>query len=940
MSYTLNSGRRVVNVIDHMTKRLTEEQFRQAFGNGQMMLESVTLEEIEATHLYDLDGNGYSTFMEAIITSKNRIERTMAAFARELNLAMNGSNLEAGAAEIGPPRKSGNLAIMAARFPLTDGQSISVIFHSPSGDPGKIATDDMLVAFRFLLNKRDVTHVVAPSGGRDISLKQTTLALSNLAERNSSKFQAQLDANKAKEEELATIQADTAQLQTQADDLSTKLDTLAEGVNADTTERDRVSGLLDAQKQRNDQLRQQLSGLQKPPAPTPDPTIDGATDKAVIPNAAKDELMTQANRPKDLGTTIPGVTISKTTARTIDLIYGGGSTLTRYTWDGTGYKSRGRYLLTDGRTIAAEDAQSADLKSAKVYDPVKANQLAAQLRAQDDDLYKKVINDMGSISGIDDGSLQGYDRALFVSSLTNALQSAAKKNPDNASLALQMIQEVQKQFAKPVLSDRHSVWKLMKTDAGTTDNQQPDATADATDPRRAEWDARLDGMTDLELMGLAESRGSVGAMSGDSLRQYLKSLSVEELDAAAAKLASDTATKNAKTLFWYGLRARPYSPAAQPAGAAEYVEPARVTADPRLTDLLANRDANDVRFGALAYAEKLPDDKVKAFELVDLTTPVWSTTTRQKALADLYSTVMDLLTNGERPANIWQDLFKPRGELVASNNPFYSQATGQYASDQMILAMQEAGYSGNVQSMVDAMVTAAQDEISKRSDYLPGRMSSDAAAAKSKELSDAAISLLQTFMKGNKAPAGWDMEVTANWATVSTMIGVSVTRPAIELKPSDSDDWIDGYIVAPSIEDERGVTNGDMDIYYGDGGILATGVVSVTTWDQLMKAIQDDQARQADKQNKDGKVGNTEPTTAPDATQTTSNQWDESDPKVLAALQTLEDLRKSETDIDTYMAKMEAAFTDIQNAGALDRHEPYMHTVADRLTELMEAEGV
>ncbi|MGL5905414.1 MAG: hypothetical protein ACRCZA_01650, partial [Shewanella sp.] len=152
--------------------------------SGRMMLESVTLEEIEATYLY-----GRELMFEAITTTNKRVERTMAAFQRQLNRQLAGSELEAEAAEIGSPRTAGGFATLTARFPISDGQAVSIIFHSPSGDPKKITADDTLVAFRFLMNKRDITNVVAPAGGQDISLKLVTTKLSNLLERNSEKFQ-------------------------------------------------------------------------------------------------------------------------------------------------------------------------------------------------------------------------------------------------------------------------------------------------------------------------------------------------------------------------------------------------------------------------------------------------------------------------------------------------------------------------------------------------------------------------------------------------------------------------------------------------------------------------------------------------------------------------------------------------------------------------------
>ncbi|MCZ4061352.1 internal head protein [Pantoea sp. LMR881] len=136
---------------------------------------------------------------EAVSTTKQRLAQTMRAFVRVLNRGLNGTGITAGThdagtdetglavvggAMIGNVRKVSGVPVMTAKIPCTDGQSVSLIFHSPTADGAKLVSSDALVAFKFLLNKRDVTHVVAPIGGRDMSLDQTAQTLSNLIERN------------------------------------------------------------------------------------------------------------------------------------------------------------------------------------------------------------------------------------------------------------------------------------------------------------------------------------------------------------------------------------------------------------------------------------------------------------------------------------------------------------------------------------------------------------------------------------------------------------------------------------------------------------------------------------------------------------------------------------------------------------------------------------
>ncbi|WP_340611668.1 hypothetical protein [Xenorhabdus bharatensis] len=124
---------------------------------------------------------------ESITTTRMRLSQTMRAFIRKLNQGLSGTGITAGTndngdteggmpsiggAEIGRVRRVGTIPVMAAKIPLSDGQSVSIIFHSPTSGNGRIQNEDMLTAFRFLLNKRDVSHVVTPMNGRDISLRK------------------------------------------------------------------------------------------------------------------------------------------------------------------------------------------------------------------------------------------------------------------------------------------------------------------------------------------------------------------------------------------------------------------------------------------------------------------------------------------------------------------------------------------------------------------------------------------------------------------------------------------------------------------------------------------------------------------------------------------------------------------------------------------------
>lgn len=193
-----------------------------------LLLEAPSLEDVEITYLgEELLSPEIGAMFEAITTKRIRLAQTMRAFVRVLNRGLNGTDIRAGADEagvdtdgkntvsgaiIGKVRKVAGVPVMTALIPLSDGQTTSIIFHSPTADSPRIKNDDLLVAFQFLLNKRDVTHVVAPIGGRDVMLNQVCQVLSNLIERNSGKF-------KKAQEKQVKLRSDIQSLEDEADKL-------------------------------------------------------------------------------------------------------------------------------------------------------------------------------------------------------------------------------------------------------------------------------------------------------------------------------------------------------------------------------------------------------------------------------------------------------------------------------------------------------------------------------------------------------------------------------------------------------------------------------------------------------------------------------------------------------------------------------------------------
>ena len=257
---SLNSIK-IIDVLYRKPNILSDEALAQEQQCG-LMFESIELQDIYDDLLFDGDSSP-EMMLEAITAVKSRLKQKMKAFNRKFASALNGTGITALEPEIGKTRKVSGLAILAVKIPTSDGQSISIIFHSPDNKPEQITERDTLVAFRFLLNSRDVTHVVAPSGGREVSLAQVTMALSNLLERNSAKFVARQAESKQNKEELKALQDSTSQIETKKTEIAQQVEDALSNIE----DKKSLAAKLKAQRVKledgNKQLKKQIANKTK-----------------------------------------------------------------------------------------------------------------------------------------------------------------------------------------------------------------------------------------------------------------------------------------------------------------------------------------------------------------------------------------------------------------------------------------------------------------------------------------------------------------------------------------------------------------------------------------------------------------------------------------------------------------------------------------------------
>jgi hypothetical protein len=76
-------------------------------------------------------------------------------------------------------------------------------------------------------------------------------------------------------------------------------------------------------------------------------------------------------------------------------------------------------------------------------------------------IKKRILESCATIIGIDNGTVRGSSRALFVSNLAGRINTVAKSgNVDLLIKCLDLIKEVNGSVTKAVISTSHSIWKL------------------------------------------------------------------------------------------------------------------------------------------------------------------------------------------------------------------------------------------------------------------------------------------------------------------------------------------------------------------------------------------------------------------------------------------------------------------------------------------------
>lgn len=222
-------GASVADVIYHL----------RADDADDLLMDAVSVDdfELDASEVYD-----------ALDVEYRMLERKMNVLRRVMNRAdadlkvREDNGPDDMGVNITKPFKRNGTKNIAVIFQLTDGQTVTIVLHNPDLDPGNIKPDDHLLSWKWMINKKDVTIVVAPEKGKDLNVTEVARRIMRLASKNSAAFAR---ANARRAERIANIERQKGEISDAEKELA------------------QIESDISAAKVENEKLVEQLSNKQK-----------------------------------------------------------------------------------------------------------------------------------------------------------------------------------------------------------------------------------------------------------------------------------------------------------------------------------------------------------------------------------------------------------------------------------------------------------------------------------------------------------------------------------------------------------------------------------------------------------------------------------------------------------------------------------------------------
>lgn len=181
-----------------------------------LLFDTVELQDI----LFDADS--VLPALDALYAPMSRLERKV----EQLKLVMNNAaaDITVVGHQISEPFKQNGTVQVAVIYTLSDAQTITIYFHNPDSTPDRILPNDVLISWKWLLNRKDITIVVAPEGGRDINVREIGMRIMKLASKNSPLFTKKNEKKEADKKLVDQLETDVADLESKLEDLNRKIE--------------------------------------------------------------------------------------------------------------------------------------------------------------------------------------------------------------------------------------------------------------------------------------------------------------------------------------------------------------------------------------------------------------------------------------------------------------------------------------------------------------------------------------------------------------------------------------------------------------------------------------------------------------------------------------------------------------------------------------------
>ena len=138
------------------------------------------------------------------------------------------------------PFKRQGVTNIAFVFDLSDGQKLSIWFHNPDSTPSKLMPSDIMISWKWMLNKRDVTAALSPKQGDNVQLPVLASRIMRIAAKNSQRF-------KRTQARQLKLEQDLLDAQTLIDTKNTAIDQLDKDIESLTSQIDEAMKTPDAE---------------------------------------------------------------------------------------------------------------------------------------------------------------------------------------------------------------------------------------------------------------------------------------------------------------------------------------------------------------------------------------------------------------------------------------------------------------------------------------------------------------------------------------------------------------------------------------------------------------------------------------------------------------------------------------------------------------------